>query len=208
VVGFHKHPISRDTDTAIAPGRSRHARLPWCLEPPDLTACACIERKALVRRRDVHDSVYNYRSSLESASVWNGEYPLRRETGNAFFVDLSQRCETIPACFSVVRRPANLRRHFTIPVACTTEKVNALVIGAELQVIEALAEHLTVQHLPADELHFPASDGSLSSLDPTQMSDQVPEFRLGDLGRRHAPRGKAGMDKRDQLLVVAGAETR
>src|SRR3954447_10391683 len=86
--------------------------------------------------------------------------------------------------------------------------MNSLIVSADLQVIEAFAQKLALQVGSPDEGHGPAYDRSFPPLNSTQIGDELVEIRFADPGRRHAASRQARLDKRHQLLIIAGAQTR
>ena len=60
-VGFQKDSITRNTYAAIAAGACRHACLSWDFGMPELPPRSRIQGIALIRSRDIHDSIDHYR---------------------------------------------------------------------------------------------------------------------------------------------------
>ena len=154
MVGHHEDAIAGDADAAVrACRRSR----PSC-------AAACSARSAgrvpassaiaLVGRGHVHDAVDDDRRDLQAAGVGNREHPLAARAARRW------SCRSASASCSGCRRSRRCRSASRVsdvtrakPIAGAPQQVHALVVGPQLQVVEALAEHLPVERAAVGRLH-------------------------------------------------------
>ena len=163
-------------------GRSRTAVV------PDLAAGAGVERVTLVGGGNVHDAAHHDRRHLQARRVGQGEHPLRPQARDVRLGDLGQRGVAVAARVAVVAGPIGARGDFAKLVARAAQQVDALVVGPQLQIVEALVEHLALQGLAVGGLDFLAHRfaAEIARLQGAQEARERLHFGIGDLDRRHA----------------------
>jgi hypothetical protein len=82
--------------------------------------------------------------------------------------------------------------------------VHFLVVGAQLQILDAFAEHLPFERRSAGRLHGLADDRRVrhTQRDHAQEFDEPGELRPFHRIRRHSLRGNTLVDQLDQLRIV------
>ena len=201
MVGDHEHAIAGDTDAAVR-SAGRQAGRARALVAPDPAAAAGVEGVALVRRGDVHDAVDDHRRDLQVAGLGHAEQPRRRQRADVRLVDLRQRRIAVPARIAVVRRPAGVAGDRTELRARAAQQVHAGVVGAQLEIGEALVQHDAVQRAAVRRRHRRPGQGRLEAFDAAQVADEP-----GASGRRHRLWGHAlgrspVPQQRDELGVL------
>ena len=84
--------------------------------------------------------------------------------------------------------------------------MNALVLGANLQIRKAFPKDLAFEDATADQFYLALFNQSFAALEPAQMGDQLVEIGVGDSGGRHAASRQAVADQGNQLLIVTSAQ--
>ncbi len=189
VVGDHEHAIAGDTGAAVR-AALHHALRARPLVVPDPPAAARVERVALVGRRHIHDPVDDDRRHLQVAGVGNREHPARRQLRDVVLVDLRQRRVAVAAGLAVVGRPARLRRDDAKPIAGAPQQVHALVVGPQLQIVEAFAEHLAFERSAVGRLDRRPHDRARAALNRPQELHERGQLGILDDVRGHALGGE------------------
>ena len=171
---------------------------------PDPSAAAGIERVALVRGSHIHDSVDDDRRALQAPRIGNGEHPPRRQLRDVVLVDLGQRRVAIAAGLPVVGRPPRLGRDDAESIARAPQQVHALVVGPQLEVVEAFADYLSFERASVRRLNLQPHDGGGIGAPLNRAQEPHEHGHLGvvDDAGRHALGGNTVADCLGELLVV------
>ena len=128
----------------------------------------------------------------------NGEGPLGGEARDVGLVDLRERGVTVAAGIAVVSRPVFSRRHFAKAIAGAAQQVHPLVVGPQLEVIEAFREDLSIQR-PLTV----ASPQRADNLDVNLTIEALVLNGAAILERRRALRGQRVRDAEAKPVRVA-----
>ncbi len=206
MVRHHEHTITGDGNAAIRVSADDAFR-PRALVVPERPAGSGVERVTLIGRAHVHDPVNDDRRDLQLTGVGYRENPFRCQVTDVGFVDLRQRGVSIATRIAVVGWPAGFLRHLPEPFAGATQEVDALVIGAQLQVVEAFTQHLPVERRAVRGLHRHPHDRIRFAFDGAQELDQIGELGVVHRLRGHALRRDAVVHQLRQLTIVEGRQS-
>jgi hypothetical protein len=170
---------------------------------PDPSAGPGIERKALIRSGHVHDPVNDDWRDLQLPGVWNRKHPPGRETRDGGFVDLRERGVPVTAGVSVVCGPRRLGGHPSKAIARAAQQVDPSIIGPQLHVVDALAEHLAIERVPVGGLQRHPHHGTIggTALDRAQELHEIRPLAASNHVWRHAFGGQALLNQFGQLSI-------
>ena len=136
MVGLHEDPVAGDAHAAIVAGRAGvadEARGEGLRVFPETGAGTGVEGDDGVGIRHIHYAFVDLRSTLEAAGVRHGEDPFDGHFGDVILVYLVEGGIAVAAELAVHAGPIGLRGDLAVLLAGLAEKVNFLVVGAELQ---------------------------------------------------------------------------
>ena len=133
--------------------------------------------------------------------------------GHVGLGDLGQRGVAVAAGVAVVARPIGARRDLAKFVARAPQQVDAVVVGAQLQVVEALVQHFSVQGLPVGGHDFLTHHRppKIARLHSAQEPGERFHLGIADLARGHSlPRQSVANQSRptvDRCVPPGGRES-